>query len=112
MSLDFAEFGDDDLCKQDIDEVDTTNTNILQLVTRSNQNASSELENLFNGNIDFSVDITELPAWLRQLAVELQTAYFWVMSNNTEEAKTHREEVRVKARSALEKRFKPAFSTS
>jgi len=112
MSLVLPQFGDDTRCEQDVDEVGTTNQNTLDLITRSNENASSELENLFNGNIDFTVDITELPTWLRQLAIELQTAYFWVMSNNTEEAKTHREEVRVKARSALEKRFKPAFSTS
>lgn len=112
MSVVLPQFGDDDRCKEDIDEVGTDNENILDLITRANENASSELENLFNGNIDFSVAVSELPTWFRQLAIELQTSYFWVMSNNTEEAKTHREEVRVKARSALEKRFKPAFSTS
>ena len=112
MSLTLPQFGDDTRCKQDIDETNTTNQNILDLVTRSNENASSELENLFNGNIDFTVAVSELPTWFRQLAIELQTAYFWVMSNNTEEAKTHREEVRAKSRVALEKRFSPAISTS
>lgn len=106
------EFGDDTRTLQDIDEVGTTDTNITDLVTRSNENASSELESLFFGNVDFSQGVNALPSWFRELAIELQTSYFWVMSNNTEEAKTHREEVREKARMTLKTRFSPAISTS
>jgi len=112
MALVLPLYGDDTRTLQDIDEVGTSDTNILNLVTRSNENASSELETLFEGNIDFTVQVSELPTWFRELAIELQTSYFWVMSNNTEEAKTHREEVREKARMSLVKKFKPALSVS
>lgn len=112
MALVLPLYGDDTRTLQDIDEVGTTDTNTLDLVNRSNENASSELESLFEGLIDFTVSLSELPTWFRQLVIELQTSYFWVMSNNTEEAKTHREEVREKAKITLIKKFKPALSVS
>lgn len=112
MSLILPQFGDDERCFEAIDEVGTSDQNIIDLVTLSNENASSELESLFEGNVDFTVLVSELPDWFRQLAVELQIAYFWVMSNNTDEAKTHREEVRTKANITLEKRFKPSLTLS
>jgi len=61
MALVLPLYGDNTRTLQDIDEVGTTDTNILNLVTRSNENASSELESLFEGNIDFTVLVSELP---------------------------------------------------
>lgn len=111
MSLILPKYGDDTRCLQDIDEVGTTDQNILDLVTRSNEDASLELESIFNGLIPFHLIETaeELEPWFRQLAIELQVSYFWVKSNNTPEAKTQREEVREKADKILIKRFAPAF---
>ena len=94
----FAEFADTDAVKKDINEIGTTNTDILALITRSNQDASEELESVFFGLVDTSVAVALLPDFFVQLVTELTTAYFWVKSNGTEEAKNQRELVRTKAK--------------
>ena len=99
-----ATFADTDKVKQDIGEVGTTDTEILNLISRSNEDASEELETLFIGLVDTS---QTLPDYFVQLATELTTAYFWVKSNGTDEAKNQREEVRTKAKETLTKRFTP-----
>ncbi len=112
MSLVLPLFGDDTRVEQDIDEVGTTNQNILDLIKRSNEDASSEMQSVFEGNVDFTGNLPDdLPDFFRQLVIELQTAYFWVKSNNDEAANTIIEGVRAKAKLTLEKRFAPALST-
>ncbi len=99
-----AKFADTDKVKEDINEVGTTDAEILALISRSNEDASEELESVFLGLVDTS---GTLPDFFVQLATELTTAYFWVKSNGTDEAKNQREEVRAKARETLIKRFTP-----
>ena len=99
-----AKFADEDKVKQDINETGTTDTEILALISRSNEDASEELESVFIGVVDTS---QTLPDFFVQLATELCTAYFWVKSNGTTEAKNQREEVREKAKLTLIKRFTP-----
>ena len=108
MAVTLPKFADEERVEKDIGEVNTTNTTVLALISRSNEDASSELESLFNGNIDTTVPVDNLPTWFIQLATELTTAYYWVKENSTEEAKTQREQVRTKAKQTLEKRFFPS----
>ena len=108
MAVVLPKFADEELVKEDIGETGTTNTITLDLISRSDEDASSELESLFDGNVDTTVPATELPTWFIQLATELTTSYYWVKENGTEEAKTQREEVRKKAAITLEKRFFPS----
>lgn len=107
-------YGDSDSIYNDIDENSVSAaTAIKLLVIRANENASYELVELFMGNYSPpTVDPETAELWFRALATELATSYFWVMSNNTDEARAHREEVRDKARMILVQRFKPAFSVS
>lgn len=99
-----AKFADQDKVKEDINEVGTTDTEILDLINRSDEDASEELESVFISVVDTS---QTLPDFFVQLATELTTAYFWVKSNGTTDAKNQREEVRAKAKETLIKRFTP-----
>ena len=99
-----AKFADEGKVKEDINEVGTADAEILALISRSNEDASEELESVFIGVVDTS---ETLPDFFVQLATELTTAYFWVKSNGTDEAKNQREEVRTKAKETLIKRFTP-----
>jgi len=99
-----AKFADTDKVKEDINEVGTSDTEILALISRSDEDASEELESVFFRLVDTS---GTLPDFFVQLATELTTAYFWVKSNGTDEAKNQREEVRTKAKETLIKRFTP-----
>ena len=108
MVVTLPKFADEERVKQDIEAVLTTNLVQLDLISRSNEDASSELESLFTGLVDTSVIVDDLPTWFVQLATELTTAYYWVKENSTEEAKTQREQVRNKAKQTLEKRFFPS----
>lgn len=102
-----AKFADTDKVKEDINEVGTTDAEILALISRSDEDASEELESVFFGLVDTSVAVANLPDFFVQLATELTTAYFWVKSNGTDEAKNQRELVRAKAKETLIKRFTP-----
>ncbi len=108
MVVTLPKFADEERVKQDIEAVATTNTVQLDLIERSDEDASSELESLFNGLVDTTVPVDNLPTWFIQLATELTTSYYWVKENSTEEAKTQREQVRTKAKQTLEKRFFPS----
>lgn len=99
-----ATFADTDKVKEDINEVGTSDAEILALISRSNEDASEELESVFIGLVDTSA---ALPDFFVQLATELTTAYFWVKSNGTDEAKNQRELVRTKVKDTLIKRFTP-----
>jgi len=104
-----AKDADEAKVKEDIDEVGTTDTSILNLISRSNEDASEELRSVFLDLIDFTIT---LPDFYVQLATELTTSYFWVKSNGTDEAKNQREEVRAKAKEVLIKRFSPISNRS
>lgn len=108
MSIILPKFADEERVKKDIGETGTSNNLVLDLISRSNEDASSELESLFEGNVDTAVSVEDLPLWFIQLATELTSSYYWVKENSTEEAKTQREEVREKAKLTLEKRFYPS----
>ena len=108
MAVVLPKFADEERAKEDIGITGTTNIVVLDLISRSNEDASSELESLFNGNVDTSVPVNDLPPWFVQLATELATSYYWIKESNTEAAKTQQEQVRVKAKLTLEKRFFPS----
>lgn len=108
MVVTLPKFADEEKVKEDIEATGTTNTVQLDLISRSNEDASSELESLFFGLVDTSVPVDDLPTWFLQLAIELTTSYYWVKENGTDEAKDQREQVRNKAKLTLEKRFFPS----
>jgi len=110
MSVFLPQFGITDLVLQDIDEVLTTDQNISDLVSRSNEAASSELESIFIGLVDFTVNPTDLPSWFISLATDYTTAYFWQKSNGTERSKLQLEKIREKAIETREGRFRPAIT--
>lgn len=77
------QFADQTLVFKDIGKIQGANTEIDDLVDRSDQDASSKLESIFRNNIDFD-NITN--GWFTDLATRLTTAIYWWKSNGTTEA--------------------------
>lgn len=103
MAVVIDTFADEDRMKQDIDQVGTTNTEILNLITRSNEDASSRLEAIFLDNVDFN----DLPGWFVDLATRLAVKIYWDKSNGTPESSEKIEEIIEEAEQILIKRFFP-----
>jgi len=104
MSL--PQFAKDDLIKEDIAEVNTTNPLILQKIKRANEDASSEMQALFLNNFDPN----NPEPFFVQITTEYATALFWVKSSGTDAALQQANEVYTKAERILEQRFKPVGS--
>lgn len=105
MAVVIDTFADEDRMKQDINQVGTSDTEILNLITRSNEDASSRLNGIFLGNVDFT-DLDSVP-WFVDLATRLAVKIYWDKSNGTPESSEKIEEVIVEANNALVKRFSP-----
>lgn len=98
---------DDDLIKEDIAEVGTTNAVILEKIKRANEDATGELRTLFLNNVDFTVT---LPDFYVQIVSKYATALFWLKSNGTDQANNQAKEVYAEAERILNQRFLPVGS--
>ena len=98
---------DDDLIKEDIAEVGTTNAVILQKIKRANEDSTEEMRALFLNNVDFALT---LPDFYVSIVTEYATALFWVKSNGTEAAIQQATDVYKKAERILIQRFQPVGS--
>jgi len=105
MAVVIDTYGDEDRIKQDINQVGTTDTEILNLITRSNEDASSRLNGIFLGNVDFN-DLDSVP-WFVDLTTRLAVKIYWDKSNGTPESSEKIKEVVEEAHKALIKRFFP-----
>lgn len=98
---------DSELIKEDIDEVATTNTVILEKIKRANEDATGQLRNLFLNNVDFA---GTLPDFYVQITTEFATALFWKKSTGTAQAVEQAKDVYAKAEKILIQRFQPVES--
>lgn len=89
---------------QDIGKTVGVDTEIDDLVDRSDQDASAKAETIFNGNVDFT-NITE--GWFTNLVTRWTTATFWYKSNGTTEAKDKLDEIEKEAEKINVERFFP-----
>ena len=110
MSVVIPVYADEDRMKQDINQVGTTDTEILNLITRSNEDSSSRLNGIFLGNVDFD-DLDSVP-WFVDLATRLAVKIYWDKSNGTPESSEKIKEVLEEAERALIKRFFPVTHRS
>ena len=97
---------DEELIKEDIAEVGTTNDVILQKIKRANEDATGEMRALFLGNVDF----TALPDFYVQIVSKYASALFWVKSSGTDAAITQAVDVYKQAERILIQRFQPVGS--
>ena len=95
---------DDELIKEDIAEVNTSNDVILEKIKRANEDATGQLRDLFLNNVDFTIT---LPDFYVQIVSEYATALFWVKSNGTQASLEQKKEVYAKAERILIQRFQP-----
>lgn len=107
MSITITELADNDRIKEDIAEVGTTNTVILEKIKRANEDASSEMTALFLINVDVTAT---LPGWFVSITTEYATALFWVKSTGTQQATDQAKAVYEKAQRILIQRFQPVGS--
>lgn len=98
---------DDDLIKEDIAEVGTTNTVILEKIKRANEDATGEFRSLYLNNVDFTAT---LPDFYVQIVSKYATALFWVKSNGTDASLNQAKEVYTEAERILIQRFQPVGS--
>ena len=98
------QFADQTLVFQDIGKTFGDNTEIDDLVNRSDQDASSYLESVFRNNIDFA-NITD--GWFTDLATRLTTAIYWWKSNGTTEAEEKIEKLKKEAVETNTREFFP-----
>ena len=98
---------DDDLIKEDIAEVGTTNTVILEKIKRANEDATGEMRSLFLNNVDFAAT---LPDFYVQITTKYATSLFWLKSNGTDQALNQTKEVYAEAERILIQRFLPVGS--
>ncbi len=98
---------DDDLIQEDIAEVGTTNTIILEKIKRANEDATGQFRDLFLNNVDFTIT---LPDFYVQIVTQYATALFWVKSNGTDASLEQAKEVYAKAERILIQRFQPVGS--
>lgn len=99
---------DDDLIKEDVAEVGTTNTVILEKIKRANEDATGQMRSLFLNNVDFT--IVPLPDFYIQIVSQYATALFWNKSNGTEAAAKQVTDTYAEAQRILVQRFLPVGS--
>ena len=105
MSVVIDTYADEERMKEDINQVGTGDTEILDLIRRSNEDSSSRLNGIFLNNVDFS-DLDSVP-WFVDLATRLAVKIYWDKSNGTPESSEKIKEVVMEAEKALIKRFTP-----
>lgn len=95
---------DDELIKEDIAEVGTTNTIILEKIKRANEDATGQMRSLFLNNVDFTAT---LPDFYVQIVSQYASALFWNKSNGTEAAAKQVTDTYAEAERILKQRFFP-----
>jgi hypothetical protein len=98
---------DDELIKEDIAEVGTTNAVILQKIKRANEDATGEMRDLFLNNVDFTIT---LPDFYVQIVSKYATALFWLKSNGTDASLQQAVDIYKLAEKILIQRFQPVGS--
>lgn len=98
---------DDDLIKEDVAEVGTTNTVILEKIKRANEDATGQMRSLFLNNVDFTAT---LPDFYVQIVSQYASALFWNKSNGTEAAAKQVTDTYKEAERILVQRFLPVGS--
>lgn len=106
MSITIPNYADDTRIKQDIDETGTTDTVILEKITRANEDASMEMAALFQNNFDPN----NLEDWFVSITTKYATALYWVKSTGTDAAIKQASDVYRKAERILIQRFQPVGS--
>jgi len=96
-------FADEAQVFKDIDKTAEENQSVDDLVERSNEDASSNLETIFLNNVDFN----NLEGWFIDLATRYTTATYWWKSNGTNEQKEKMEQVKEEAVKINHDRFYP-----
>lgn len=99
-----TQYADQAQVYQDIGKTAGADTEIDDLVDRSDQDASGKAETIFNGNVDFD-NITE--GWFTNLVTRWTSAIFWWKSNGTTEAKEKVDEIEKEAKQINIDRFFP-----
>jgi len=110
MAVVIDTFADEDRMKQDVNQVGTIDSEILNLITRSNEDASSRLEAIFLGNVDFN-DLDAAP-WFVDLVTRLAVKIYWDKSNGTPESSEKIKEIVEESKQVLIKRFFPVVFRS
>lgn len=100
--------GDSALILEDIAEVGTTNTVILEKVKRANEDATQEMRALFLNNVDFTA--SPLPDFYISIVSKYATSLFWMKSNGTDQANNQVKDVYGTAQKILIQRFQPVGS--
>lgn len=95
---------DDNLIREDIAEVGSSNTVIDEKIKRANEDATGQFRDLFLNNVDFTIT---LPDFYVQIVSQYATALFWVKSNGTDASLEQAKEVYAKAERILIQRFQP-----
>jgi len=103
MSVVIDTFADEERMEQDINQVGTADQEIIDLITRSNEDASSRLEAIFLNNVDFD----NLPGWFVDLATRLAVKIYWDKSNGTTDSSEKIKEIVEESKQILIKRFFP-----
>lgn len=98
-------FADTDRVYKDIGKTRGSNENRDNLVTRSDEDASSKLQAIFLNLIDTS-NLDSIP-WFTDLATELTTAMFWKKSNGTQDQMQAVKDIIAKAEEIRTERFVP-----
>jgi len=106
MSVNIPLYADSDRIEEDIAEVGTTNTIILEKIKRANEDASMQMDTLFLNNFDPN----NLEDWFVSITTEYATALFWVKSSGTEAAIKQKDAVYERAKQILIQRFQPVGS--
>ena len=101
-------FADQSRVFEDIGKASGDNANRDNLVLRSNEDASMQLQAIFLNLVDFTlVETDDSLAWFVDLATELTTAIFWKKSNGTDDQKQAVKDVIVRANKIKDERFIP-----
>ncbi len=98
-------FADTNRVYEDIGKVQGDNLNRDNLVTRSDEDAGSELEAIFLNLVDFNA-LDDEP-WFVDLATRLTTVIFWKKSNGTDLQMQAVKDVLADAQRIKEQRFHP-----
>jgi len=98
-----SKFADTDRVYKDMGKTRGSNDNRDNLVVRSDEDASSELQAVFLNLVDFD----DLPSWFIDLSTKLTTAIFWAKSNGSSEQLQAVKDIISDSKQIREARFHP-----
>ena len=83
MSIAIPKFADENRIKQDINEENTTNPDILSKISRANEDDSMEMAAILLNNVDVTSPRLD---WQVHITTEFATVMFWVTITGTAES--------------------------